>query len=139
ITALLLAVALLAACGGGGSGGGGASRQLLADVPGSTSGVVGQAVAEPPGVRVVDGSGAPVSGATVTFRVEQVGASVSPTTMTTNADGRARPSSWVLGTVTGPNTLVASAAGISRQVSFSATAVAGPASAIRHASRVEQT
>ncbi|HRP34510.1 MAG TPA: Ig-like domain-containing protein [Gammaproteobacteria bacterium] len=139
ITALLLAVALLAACGGGGSGGGGASRQLLADVPGSSSGVVGQAVAEPPGVRVVDGSGAPVSGATVTFRVEQVGASVSPTTMTTNADGRARPSSWVLGTVAGPNTLVASAAGISRQVSFSATAAAGPASAIRHASRVEQT
>ena len=139
VAALLLALAVVAGCGGGSSGSGSASRQLLADVTGSTSGVVGQAVAEPPGVRVLDSSGAPVSGATVTFRVEQVGASVSPTTMTTNADGRARPSSWVLGTVAGPNTLVASTSGVSRQVSFTATANAGPASAIRHASRVEQT
>lgn len=138
IAAIVLAVSLLAACGGGG-GGSSSTRQLLADGAGSASGVVGQAVAEVPGVRVVDSSGAPVSGATVTFRVEQVGASVSPVTVTTNADGRARPSSWVLGTVAGPNTLIASTAGVSRQVSFTATANAGPASAIRHASRVEQT
>lgn len=139
IAALLLALAVVSGCGGGSSGGGGASRQLVADVTGSTSGVVGQAVAEAPGVRVVDSSGAPVSGATVTFRVEQAGASVSPTTVTTNADGRARPSSWVLGTVAGPNTLVASTSGVSRQVSFTATATPGPATAIRHASRVTQT
>lgn len=135
--AALLVLALVAGCGGGGSGGG-ASRQLLADGLGSASGVVGEAVAEVPGVRVVDSSGAAVAGATVTFQVGQAGASVSPTTVTTDADGRARPGSWVLGTVAGANTLVASTPGVSRQVSFSATANPGPPSAISHASRVDQ-
>ena len=138
LTALLV-VAVVAGCGGGGGGGGGGSRQLLADGPASTSGVVGQAVAEPPGVRVVDGSGAPVSGATVSFRVDQAGASVSPASVTTGADGRARPSSWVLGTVAGTYTLVASTSGVSQQLSFSVSAVAGAPSVIRHASRVDQT
>lgn len=140
IAAALLALAVVAGCGGGGGGGsGGASRQLLADGVGSSSGVVGEAVAEVPGVRVVDSTGAPVSGATVTFQVGQAGASVSPTTVTTNADGRARPASWVLGTAAGPNTLLASTPGVSRQVSFSATANPGPPSAISPASRVDQT
>lgn len=138
--AIFLAVAVVAGCGGGGSSSSSSSstRQLLPDGAGSTSGVVGQAVAELPGVRVVDSSGAPVSGATVTFRVQQVGASVSPASVTTSADGRARPGSWVLGTVAGPNTLIASTTGVSRQLSFTATANAGPASAIRHASHEEQ-
>jgi hypothetical protein len=136
--AVLLGLGLVAGCGGGSSSGS-SSRQLLADGTGSASGVVGQAVAEVPGVRVVDSSGAPVSGAAVTFRVEPAGASVSPATVTTNADGQARPGSWVLSTVAGPNTLVASASGISRQLSFTATANPGPASAFRHASRVTQT
>jgi hypothetical protein len=138
LAAVLLGLALLAGCGGGGSSGS-TSRQLLADGTGSTSGVVGEAVAEVPGVRVVDSSGAPVSGATVTFRVEPAGASVSPATVTTSADGRAQPGSWVLSTVAGPNTLVASTSGVSRQLSFTATANPGPAIAFRHASRVEQT
>lgn len=138
----VLAVALvLAACGGGGGGGGGGSapaNQLIADGTGSATGVVGQPVGQVPGVRVVDGTGAGVAGVAVTFQVGQVGASVSPATVTTGADGRARPNTWVLGTEAGTNSLVARAQGIVGEVRFNAAAAAGPAAAIAPASVLAQ-
>jgi hypothetical protein len=138
--ALLLSLFLLSACGGGGGGGGSsASLQLLADGTGSSSGVVGQPVDQVPGVRVLDGSGAPVSGAAVTFSVGQAGASVTPGTVNTGADGRARPTSWVLGTEAGLNSLVASVAGAAGDVRFTATAAPGPVAAILPASIQEQS
>jgi hypothetical protein len=136
--ATVVAFTLVAGCGGG-SGGGGSSLQLVADGAGSASGVVGEPVAQVPGVRVVDGSGNPASGIAVSFRVEQTGASVSPATVTTGADGRARPTRWVLGTTAGANTLVASVPGGRAELSFSATAEPGPASQLQHASRQAQS
>jgi hypothetical protein len=138
LAALVLSLFLLSACGGGSSGGGSASLQLLADGTGSSSGVVGQPVDQVPGVRLLDSTGAPVAGAAVTFRVGQAGASVTPATVNTGADGRARPSSWVLGTEAGLNTLIASVAGASGEARFTATAAPGPIAAILPASIQQQ-
>ncbi|MGD9387142.1 MAG: hypothetical protein PVI87_02845 [Gammaproteobacteria bacterium] len=133
-------LALLAAgCGGGGGGGGGSQTlQLLADGTGSTTGVVGQPVGQVPGVRVVDGRGAGVSGVTVTFRVGEAGASVSPAAVTTGGDGRARPASWVLGTQAGSYSLIATAQGASGEARFTATAAAGSPAALVAASAQQQ-
>lgn len=140
LAALFMSLFLLSACGGGGGGGGSStSLQLLADGTGSASGVVGQPVDQVPGVRVLDGTGAPVSGATVTFRVGQPGASVTPGTVNTGTDGRARPTSWVLGTAAGLNSLVATVAGATGEVRFTATAAPGPVTAILPASIQEQS
>jgi hypothetical protein len=141
-SALLVVCALgLAACGGGGGGGGGSSsaaaRSLVVDVPGDTRGTVGQPIGSIPGVRLVDGNGAAVAGAVVNFRVEPSG-SVSPASMTTGADGRARPQSWVLGTTSGAQVLVASAAGATDR-RFTVSADPGPPVQLALASVEEQT
>ena len=138
--AALAAALVLAACGGGGGGGGSSAPvlQLLADGTGSTTGVVGQPVGQVPGVRVVDGNGAGVAGISVGFQALQAGASVSPATVTTGADGRARPNSWVLGTQAGQYSLVATAQGAPGEVRFTATAAAGPAAALAPASVQQQ-
>lgn len=137
---LFLSLLLLSACGGGSGGGGSsASLQLLADGTGSPSGVVGQPLAQVPGVRVLDGAGAPVSGAAVTFRALEPGASVTPGTVNTGVDGRARPSSWILGTRAGVNTLVATVSGATGEVRVTANALPGPAAAIFPASIQQQT
>jgi hypothetical protein len=130
---------LLAACGGGSGGSGGVEvRQLVADASGSTTGVVGQPVDQPPGVRVVNGSGAGVAGVPVTFRVGQAGASVSPATVTTGADGRAQPASWVLGTQAGVYSLIATAQGAPGELRFTARAAAGAPAALVAASAEQQ-
>lgn len=138
--ATLVAAIVLAACGGGGGGGGGSSApalQLIADGSGSTTGVVGQPVGQVPGVRVVDGTGAGVAGITVSFQVGQAGASVSPATVSTGADGRARPNTWVLGTQAGVNSLVATAQGVAGERRFTVTAEPG-APAVLAAGSIQQ-
>ena len=99
----------LAACGGGG-GSGSPSRSLLADAPGDSRGVVGEALGSVPGVRLVDKNGVGVAGVAVSFRADS-GGSVSPARVTTDASGRARPQAWVLGPAAGGQALVATARG----------------------------
>lgn len=121
----MLVAVLLAGCGGGSGGGGNptdtggsTSRQLLADAPLEIGGTVGQAVATPPGVRLIDGNGVPVSGVTVSFRVQAGSGTVSPATAITDAQGRARAQSWTLGTTAGPNVLFASVEGPAAELRF---------------------
>jgi uncharacterized protein YjdB len=65
---------------------------------------VGSAVAVPPSVLVRDAAGSPVPGVSVTFAVTAGGGTVDPSgPVTTDAIGKARLSSWVLGTTAGPN------------------------------------
>jgi hypothetical protein len=95
--------------------------QLVADV--------GTAVPVAPVVVVRDAGGAPVRGAEVTFQVATGNGSVVGATVTSGADGRARPVGWNLGTAAGPQTLVARVSGVG-EVTFTATARALPATGI---------
>ena len=139
---VLLSLALLAACGGGGGAGSGTgnstpARQLLADAPGDSQGTVGQPLGSVPGVRLVDSNGVAIPGAVVNFRAEPAG-TVSPASVTTDAEGRARPQSWVLGTAAGVNALVATVPG-SAERRFLVTANAGPPSQLLAASATSQS
>jgi len=71
-------------------------------------------------VRVDDGHGAGLSGRTVTFTVQSGGGSVSPPSVTSDANGEAS-TSWTLGASPGENRLTASVSSIS-PVEFVATA-----------------
>jgi len=84
----------------------------------------GTAVTPAPSVRVVDSTGAPSVGATVTFAVASGEGSVTGASQTTNASGIATVGSWTLGRATGANSLVATSRSLS--VTFTATAIAGP-------------
>ena len=65
--------------------------------------VAGFPVETPPGVRLLDGSGSPVSGETVSFQVVEGGGSIAPNQVTTNAQGEARTEEWTLGPEAGTN------------------------------------
>ncbi|TMF11991.1 MAG: hypothetical protein E6I38_04115, partial [Chloroflexi bacterium] len=78
---------------------------------------------------VRDANGNPVGGVSVTFAVASGGGSVTPTTpVTTNANGIAAVTSWILGPTAGPNSLTATASGLAGSpVTFTATGTAGTA------------
>ena len=84
------------------------------------SGRPGARLANPFVVEVVDENDDPVSGATVTFAVTAGGGSVSPTSATTNASGRAQ-TVLTLGDEIGDNTVTARVTGL-RAVTFTAGA-----------------
>ncbi len=92
------------------SGTAGAAASVAAVAGTNQAAVQGTAVATPPTVRVNDGSGNPVVGATVTFAVTGGGGSATGLTKLTNAQGQAAVDSWTLGTGT-PNTLQATVTG----------------------------
>ena len=74
---------------------------------------------------VTDAWGNPVPGQAVTFTVAAGGGSVSGGAQTTDASGRASPTSWTLGSTPGTNQLTAAmATGGTPQAVFSATALA---------------
>ena len=75
------------------------------------SGRPGAELANPFVVEVVDENGDPVSGTTVAFAVTAGGGSVSPTSATTNASGRAQ-TTLTLGDAIGDNTVTARVTGI---------------------------
>jgi hypothetical protein len=54
-------------------------------------------VIQAPGVKVTDGSGAPLSGITVNFSVTSGGGTVSPASVVTDANGLALLTSWTFG------------------------------------------
>ncbi len=97
---------------------------------------VGTAVAVAPAVKLLDGTGNPVAGVTVTFTPSDGGA-VSGGVASTGADGIARVGSWTLGGGPGTQTLTATANSATtfqgNPVQFTATGVAGPPSAARSA------
>jgi len=87
------------------------------------------AVATPPAVKVVDGSGNPVAGVSVTFFIQSGGGYVNSggniAYVTTNASGVAALTSWYLGASVGANTMSAFTAGTGvagNPLTFTATA-----------------
>jgi hypothetical protein len=78
-----------------------------------------------PTVLIRDQYGNPVPSVGVTFAVTGGGGSVAPATpVSTDGSGRARVTSWTLGTGAGPNALQATASGVT-PVSFTASGIAG--------------
>ena len=120
-----LAAALVvaaAACGGSTepATGTGASQIQIVSGNGQVQ-LVGQALPSPLVVKVVNGSGSPLPGATVTFSVASGAASVSPTTATTDAAGLAK-TTVTLGSAAGNVQINASVNGTSLVVAFVVTA-----------------
>ena len=74
-------------------------------------GSVGTALAEPFVVSALDQDGSAIAGAVVTFSVTAGGGTLSATTVTTDANGRAR-STLTLGSEPGTNTVTATVEGI---------------------------
>ena len=107
--------------------------------PTSLVGTAGQAVSQPPSVKVVDQNGNGVQGVTVTFTVTAGGGTVSDgastgasVSLATSAQGVATLAAWTLGSAAGPNTVQASASGqggplSGSPVTFSATGNPGAA------------
>ena len=89
----------------------------------SQSAVVSTALSDPFIVEVRDQNGDALSGVTVAFAVTAGGGTLSATSVTTNASGRAE-STLTLGSTTGTNTVTATASGIATPITFTATATA---------------
>ena len=102
----------------------GAPSTMIADSGDGQAATVNTPVPVAPVVLVHDQYSNPIPGVTVTFTVTGGGGSVAPTTpVGTDANGRARVTSWTLGTSAGTNTLEASAPGLAPDT-FTATGVA---------------
>ena len=109
-----------------------AAPASIAKVSGETqSAAVGTALPQPFVIRVVDVHGNPVPGVTVSFAATTQGATVSPASAATDADGRAG-TTLTLGPTPGVNTVSATAGALPPQT-FTATARPGPAAQIRKA------
>ena len=97
----------------------------LAKVRGENQeGPVGTQLAEPLVVAVADEDGAAIAGVAVSFAVTAGGGTLSTTTATTNADGRAR-TYLTLGSELGTNTVEVSVEGL-ESVTFTATGQESP-------------
>jgi hypothetical protein len=93
-------------------------------------GIAGQPLPSPLVVEVVAAGGAPVSGAVVSFEVTQGGGSVTTSSATTGADGRAS-TTYAIGSVAGaPQLVVASVGTAALSAVFTAIAIAGPPAGI---------
>lgn len=84
-------------------------------------GALGEALANPFVVEVQDQNGNPLQGTTVTFAVTAGGGTLTATTPTTDANGRAQ-TTLTLGSMLGTNTVQASVEGIDQTQVFSAEA-----------------
>ena len=93
-------------------------RKLSGD---NQQGLAGEQLATPFVVSVLDEDGAGIAGAVVTFSVTVGGGTLSSTSVTTDANGRAR-STLTLGSEPGTNTVLATVAGL-EPVTFAATAI----------------
>ncbi|MGH8542102.1 MAG: S8 family serine peptidase [Gammaproteobacteria bacterium] len=128
-----IAALALARCGGDGTGPGGSQPRpaALAFVSGSNqAGTVAEPLGQPLVVRVTSDAGAGASGVVVSWALTGGGGSLSASTSTTDANGRASVT-WTLGTVAGTNnnTATASVTGLAGSpVTFTASATPGPPS-----------
>lgn len=131
--ALLSLVLVLPACNGDGTGPA-VPTTLQAAAGDNQTGTVGQPLAQPVQVRVLDASGRPVSGLAVSFVVTGGGGSVAVPTSTTDATGVAS-NQWTLGSsATAAQTLearVSTAGGPVLTFTFTATPRAAAAAALQ--------
>jgi len=117
------------------------ARSMTRDAGDGQAGIVGAAVPVAPRVKLMSGS-KPVANAKINFLVRQGGGTVTPASVTTNAEGVAAVTSWVLGQRAGLNELFAM---LDRRgtdtvgVTFTATAGAGPAAILEKAAGDNQT
>ena len=96
----------------------------LVEVSGdSQTAVVSTELSDPFVVQVNDQNGDAFSGAVVTFAVASGGGTLSETSVTTGADGRAE-TTLTLGSTAGSNTVTADVTGISTTITFTASATA---------------
>ncbi|HVT39092.1 MAG TPA: Ig-like domain-containing protein [Gemmatimonadaceae bacterium] len=93
-----------------------------------TSVVAGASFADSVRVRVTDGSGNPKSGVSVAFAVTAGGGSVTPATVSTDANGKAA-AKFITGTTVGTNTATATVTGLT-PVTFSILTTAAAASVV---------
>lgn len=93
---------------------------------------VGTSATPTPTVRVTDATGAPVAGARLVFAVTRGKGSVSPSQVTTGADGRAAVAFWQYGTAVGPQQLTAAVVSSTSdaRVVLNGSAVAGPTASL---------
>jgi hypothetical protein len=113
----------------------GAASSMTVHSANPQTGTAGLAAGSPPGVLVSDGSGNPVQGASVKFKVTLGGGKLSDggpaadsVFITTNASGYATVTSWTLGTTAGTNNNTVQATfGALTPVTFTASADAGAA------------
>jgi adhesin/invasin len=102
-----------------------ATQAALTLVSGSgQSALTGHALAQPIVVQVANGT-AGVSGVNVTFAVASGNGSVSPTTVATDATGRAQ-TTWTMGTAAGTETMTVTAAGAGGSLTVTANATVAP-------------
>jgi hypothetical protein len=80
-----------------------AADTLAINAGNGQSATVGTTVTTPPSVILTYTNASPMSGMDVTFTVTSGGGSVTPSTVTTDANGVATVSSWTLGTTVGTN------------------------------------
>jgi len=125
----LLLLASGAACSGGDGTGPTTPASMVAAGGENQAASVGTPVPVQPSVRVLDARSRPVAGVAVTFSVTSGGGSVGGGAATTDANGVAAVTQWVLGTTPGPNTLSATVAGLPA-IGFTATANVGPAAIV---------
>jgi adhesin/invasin len=103
----------------------GAPYAMAIDSGNAQTATVNTSVLVKPTVLVRDQYNNPVPAASITFSVTGGGGTVAPVTaVATDAGGRARATSWTLGTTAAANTLQAQAAGVT-PVTFTATGTAG--------------
>lgn len=93
------------------------------------SAVAGSNTASAPEVTIADQYTNPISGVVVTFTIASGGGRLNGSTLTTaqvtsDANGKAKLTSWQLGTTVGANTVTATASGLTQ--TFTATATLGP-------------
>jgi alpha-tubulin suppressor-like RCC1 family protein len=122
---VLLGAAMLAGCGGDAAGPDDDGRTSALQVAAGTGqrAAVTAALPQPLTVVALGADGEPVAGAVVQFTVSANGGSVSPSSATTDAQGRAS-TTWTLGTAAGGHTVTARAGGATAE--FTAAADAGP-------------
>ena len=103
----------------------GSPSTMVIDSGNAQTATVNTNVTVKPTVLIRDQYGNPVPSVGVTFAVTGGGGSVAPgTPVSTDGSGRARVTSWTLGTGAGPNALQATASGVTA-VNFTATGIAG--------------
>jgi hypothetical protein len=126
---VLVAVTLLGACGGENVAGPPPTPATLRiDAGAGQDGVVGQTLATPLVVTVLDANNRPVRDVRVTFNAAPGAGSLAPGASQTNANGQAQ-AQWTLGTQTGTALATAAVSGVA-PASFNAVVRPGPASQV---------
>lgn len=131
IRALAVGLMALTGCGGEPSGptiGPPSAFQVVAGA--NQLATVGDLVAAPPTVRLVDSKGQGIRGQSVRFDVLTGGGTVLGDSVVTDAEGRATVGSWRLGPVPGLNQLRVQALGTAINATIDATAQVGPPSQV---------